>query len=505
MDDVHVIPKPVRLTRGAGAFVLKGDAAIGAPAADHGVAVYLAGLLRRATGLALPVRAGAGAIQLRLDGLRANALGVEGYQLVVTANGATITAAAEAGLFWGAQTLRQLLPPQIEAGAVVGSLAWTVPVVAIEDWPRYRWRGGHLDVARHFFPVEFVKRFIDLLALHKQNVFHWHLTEDQGWRLQIDNYPALTQTGAWRDDGKGGRYGGFYTQAEAREVVAYAAARHVTVVPEIELPGHALAALAAYPQYSCTGGPFAVGTKWGVYEDVFCAGSDGAIAFLKDVFDEVLEVFPGPFIHVGGDECPKDRWTACPKCQARIRAEGLADELELQSWVVRQFDSHLTRQGRRLIGWDEILEGGLAPGATVMSWRGTQGGLAAARAGHDVVMCPSQHVYLDYRHYEGDGEPGRLGVTSLEKCYAFEPAIPELGADDAARILGVQGNVWTEGMSTPAEVEQLTWPRMCAIAEIAWTPRDGRDFGDFRARLKSLGARLQALGVNYYRDRAVWD
>lgn len=504
MGAFDLIPKPARLTPGKGGFVLKGDAAIGAPTASHGVAAWLAGLLRGATGFPLPVRAGAAGIRLRLDPTRRSTLGDEGYLLEAEASGVTITAATDAGLFWGAQTLRQLLPTQVESLRPAAGVQWAVPGVTIEDRPRFAWRGGHLDVARHFFPVEFVKRFIDLLALHKQNVFHWHLTEDQGWRLQIDNYPGLTKTGAWRDDGQGGRCGGFYTQAEAREVVAYAAGRHVTVVPEIELPGHALAALAAYPQYSCTGGPFEVGTKWGIYEDVFCAGNDGAISFLKDVLDEVLEIFPGPFVHVGGDECPKARWKACPKCQARIRAEKLADEHELQSWVIRQFDAYLAKCDRRLIGWDEILEGGLAPGAAVMSWRGTEGGLAAARAGHDVVMCPHQHVYLDYKHYEGDSEPGRLGVTSLEKVYAFDPTIPELKPAEAEHVLGVQANVWTEGPSTPAEVEMLTWPRMGAVAEMAWTPQASREFGDFRARLKPFGARLEALGVNYYRDRAVW-
>ena len=501
---VHIIPKPVRLQAGAGTWMLRGDAVIGAPVPGHGIATYLAELLRPATGFELPVCTGAGDISLRPEAGRGETLGDEGYALQAAADGVTITAATDAGLFYGVQSLRQLLPPQVEAGAPTSGVDWIVPEVAIEDRPRFVWRGAHLDVARHFFPVEFVQRYIDLLALHKQNVLHWHLTEDQGWRLEIDNYPELTTVGAWRDDGHGGRYGGAYTQQEARDIVAYAAQRQVTVVPEIELPGHALAALAAYPQYSCTGGPFEVTAKWGVFDDVFCAGNDETLAFLRDVFDEVLDIFPSQFIHVGGDECPKVRWQACPKCQARLQSEGLTDEDELQSWVVGQFDRYLAARGRRLIGWDEILEGGLAAGAAVMSWRGTEGGLAAARAGHDVVMCPHQHVYLDYKHYEGDDEPGWLGVTSLEKCYAFDPTIPELSGSEATHLLGVQGNVWSEQLETPAQVEQQAWPRMSAVAEMAWTPQEQRRFADFGERLRGVAAHLDALDVNYYRDRAVW-
>ena len=503
MSDIHIIPRPVRVEPGSGVLRLDAGTSVGAPDPGQAAAMLMAHMLRSATGWAVPVQVGGGTIRFVLDASRAAALGDEGYELTCTEQGVTIAAAAAAGLQWGAQTLRQLLPAALEADRPAPGVDWVVPVVHIEDRPRFGWRGGHLDVARHFFDVDFVKRYIDLLALHKQNVFHWHLTEDQGWRLQIGRYPELTRVGAWRDDGAGGRYGGSYSRAEALDVVAYGLARGITVMPEIELPGHALAALSAYPQFSCTGGSFEVTTEWGVFDDVFCVGNDDVLAFLRDVFDEVLDIFPSPFIHVGGDECPKARWKACPKCQARIRQEGLADEDALQSWTIRQFDRYLADRGRRLVGWDEILEGGLAPGATVMSWRGVEGGLQAARAGHDVVMSPHTHLYLDYKHYEGQDEPGRLGVSSLENCYGFDPLIAEMTQDEARHVLGVQANVWSEGFDTPAGAERLIWPRMSAVAEIGWTPQADRTFADFTRRLSHLVGRFDAMGVNYYRDRAI--
>ncbi len=357
----------------------------------------------------------------------------------------------------------------------------------------------HLDVCRHFIPVEYVKRYIDLMAMHKMNIFHWHLTDDQGWRIEIKKYPKLTEVAAWRlQDGK--RYGGFYTQDEIRDVVAYAADRFVTVVPEIEMPGHSLAALAAYPEYSCTGGPFEVGTTWGIFEDVYCPGNDATFTFLEDILTETLALFPSEFIHVGGDECPKVRWKACPKCQARIKAEGLKDEDELQSWFITRMSRFLESKGRRLVGWDEILEGGLAPGATVMSWRGTKGGIAAAKANHDAVMTPSSHCYLNFWNTEKKDDPGHTTgrVTTLEKVYSYEPTPAELSPEEAKHILGVQANVWTEYITDGPTVDRMAYPRACALAEVAWTPADQKDWEDFSRRLETHLQRLNALDVNYY-------
>jgi hexosaminidase len=366
----------------------------------------------------------------------------------------------------------------------------------------------HLDVARHVFPVRFIERYIDLLARYKLNVFHWHLTDDQGWRIEIKKYPRLTEVGAWRREtvaeknlepyiGDGIPYGGFYTQAQVREIVEYARRRHVTVIPEIELPGHAQAALAAYPELACTPGPFEVRTTWGVDEDVYCP-TERTFAFLEDVLTEVLALFPSPYIHIGGDEVPKTRWEESAEAQGVMRREGLKDEHELQSWFIRRIERFLTARGRRLIGWDEILEGGLAPQATVMSWRGTAGGVAAAQQGHDAVMTPGSHLYFDY--YQGDPafEPLAIGgLTPLEKVYAYEPIPDTLTPAEAGHILGAQANVWTEYLKTPAQVEYMALPRMLALAEVVWSPREARDWAGFARRLPPELAALDRLGVNY--------
>jgi hexosaminidase len=463
------------------------------------VAGYLAEEIHQQTGLAglrvLPPsgRSQAPSVRLRLRGA-SRRLGAEGYELSVSRHGVVIRANAPAGLFYGVQTLLQLLSPE-PPGA--GSSTVAVPGVEITDRPRYPWRGMHLDVGRHFFPVEFVKKYIDLLARHKMNVFHWHLTEDQGWRIEIKGYPRLTEVGGWRIEADGRRYGGYYTQDEIREVVAYAARRFVTVVPEIELPGHALAALAAYPEYSCSGGPFTVPATWGIFEDVYCPGRDETLTFLEGVLQEVTGLFPGPWVHIGGDECPKDRWRACPRCQARIRQEGLRDEAELQSWFIRRIETFLTARGKRLVGWDEILEGGLPPRATVMSWRGSEGGLAAARAGHDVIMSPTSHCYFDY-YQAREGEPPAIGgYLPLERVYAFEPTPPELTKKEARHILGGQGNVWTEYIAEPAYVEYMAVPRLCAMAEVLWSPSKNRDFAAFTRRMGDHYLRLDNQRVNF--------
>jgi hexosaminidase len=362
-----------------------------------------------------------------------------------------------------------------------------------------------LDCGRHFMTKDFVKRYIDLLAYHKLNVLHWHLTEDQGWRIEIKKYPRLTAEGAWRPATRAdeqprddrGCYGGFYSQDDIREVVAYAASRYVTIVPEIELPGHCLAALAAYPELSCTGGPLAVATQWGIYDDVYCAGNDRVFEFLDDVLTEVVALFPAPYIHVGGDEVPKTRWQACPKCQARMKAEHLADERELQSYFIRRVEQMLTKRGRRLIGWDEILEGGLPPRATVQSWRGMDGALAAARAGHDVISSPTSHCYIDYPQGPDPTMPTWMKQITLETIYSFEPTATELTAEQARHVLGAEANLWTEYAPQP-HVDHQAFPRLCALAELTWSPAEKRDFGDFSRRMGVHYQRLDALGVEYY-------
>lgn len=414
----------------------------------------------------------------------------EAYVLTISARGAVLQSSTARGAAWGEQTWRQLAAQAKREGGVL-------PAVTIRDAPRFRWRGGQLDVCRHFFPLETVKAYIDWLAWHKLNVFHWHLTEDQGWRLEIQKYPRLTEIGAWRDDGAGGRYGGFYTQDEAREVVAYAAQREITVVPEIEVPGHALAALAAYPELGCVGQLMEVETRWGVFDDVYCPGNERVFEFLEDVFEEVCALFPGAYVHVGGDECPKTRWKSCSRCQERMRVEGLADEEALQSYTIRRVEEILQARGKKLIGWDEILEGGLAPQATVMSWRGEEGGITAARAGHDVIMCPNSHCYLDHKQIDDAGETvGRpMDVCVLNQCYGYDPLPAALGPDEARHVLGSQANLWSEYVRTPEELEYALFPRLCALAEVFWSPRRDRDAGEFRSRLAGHLQLLEKDGI----------
>ena len=438
------------------------------------------------------------AIQLHLftpDTLLPN----EWYDLSIEPEHIRVSAPSEEGLYRGSRTLVQLL----EQGSDVGSL----PCLTITDHPRFPWRGMHMDPCRHFWSVEFTKKYIDLLARYKMNSFHWHLTDDQGWRIEIKKHPKLTEVGAWRKGSQVGPYsrreydsipyGGFYTQDQIREVVAYAKARHINVVPEIEMPGHALAALAAYPHLGCTGGPYEVNKGWGVFEDVFCAGNDSTFAMLEDVLTEVMELFPSEIIHIGGDESPKERWKACAKCQRRIKTEGLKDEHELQSYFIRRIEKFVNSKGRKIIGWDEILEGGLAPNAGVMSWQGTEGGIAAARSGHYAVMSPGSHCYFD--HYQGDpaNEPLAIGgYTPLQKVYAYEPIPAELKPEEYKYILGAQGNVWTEYILTPEHMEYMAVPRMLALAEVLWTPKAKRNESDFIQRLEKEFVRLEEMNVN---------
>ncbi len=433
------------------------------------------------------------------------ALGEEGYRLQVQPDLVRIEAPRAVGLFYGVQTLRQLLPPQQAADP---GRDWPLPCLRIQDRPRFGWRGMHLDVARHFFDVDFVKRYIDLIALHRMNRFHWHLTDDQGWRVEVPEFPRLTQVGAWRDEsprpgrpwqGDGQPHGGAYSQDEIREVVAYAAERFVQVVPEIELPGHAQAALAAYPHLSCNGRVHRVRTRWGISKELFCLGNDQTLAFVDQVLDSLLPLFPGEFVHLGGDECPQARWRSCPRCQARMRAQGLKNERQLHRWFLQRMAGFLAERGRRLVGWDEILTPGLPRQAVVMAWRGTGRGLSAARAGHDVVLCPTSHCYFDY--YQSlrflREPPAFPKLLPLWRVYAFEPVPKRLSAQRRQRILGLQGNLWTEFVPTPAQAEYMALPRMAALAEVAWAPRGQRSWKDFRARLPGHLARLQALGYRY--------
>lgn len=520
MSNITLFPQPQHLDTKDGQFTINADTKI--ITSEMKLGGLLAAYLRPATGFELPVfevseKNPAGtdnSIDLLIDDSTPVPDGqnvpkpTERYYLRVSNTRVVITSPTGQGLVYGIQTMRQLLPPQSISSEQVDDVEWAIPAVEIFDYPQFQWRGLHLDVGRHMFPVEFIKKFIDLLSFYKFNTFHWHLTEDQGWRIEIKKYPKLTEIGSQRAEtpipenrhqGDGVPYGGFYTQDEVREVVAYAAERHITVVPEIEMPGHSVAVLAAYPELGCLGEGYEVRTRWGIADEVFCAGNDDVFELLENVLTEVLELFPGEFIHIGGDECPKVYWETCPKCQARIKAEGLADEHELQSWFIRRMEKWLNEHGRRLIGWDEILEGGLAPNATVMSWRGSQGGIDAANAGHDVVMSPNTYCYLDY--YQGedvDNEPAAIGgYLPLKNVYQFEVIPADIAPDKAHHILGGQGNVWTEYIPTSEQVEYMAYPRAIAISEVVWTHPDDRDYDAFEARLKKHLPYLEALNVNY--------
>ncbi|EPD54809.1 MULTISPECIES: beta-N-acetylhexosaminidase [unclassified Streptomyces] len=517
----ELIPAPRSVVAGSGEVRLTARSRIYASPETEGAGHWLRTVLRQATGL--PLREGRelddaeGGIGLQLD----PRLGPEEYRLVSDSTGVLIEGGSEAGVFWGAQTLRQLLGPDAHRRAPLDrDRAWAVPHVTIEDAPRFRWRGLMLDVARHFMPKEGVLRQLDLMAAHKLNVFHFHLTDDQGWRVEIKRYPKLTETASWRARTKFGHrasplwdekpHGGFYTQDDIREIVAYAAERHISVVPEIDVPGHSQAAIAAYPELGNTDvidtTALSVLDTWGISANVL-APTDNTLRFYEGVFEEVLELFPAhagefsAFVHVGGDECRKDQWRQSPAAQARIKELGLADEDELQAWFIAHFDTWLTARGRRLIGWDEILEGGLAENAAVASWRGYAGGVAAAQAGHDVVMCPEQYVYLDHRQAAGEDEPVPIGyVRTLEDVYRFEPVPQRLTEAEARHVLGTQANVWTEVMESQERVDYQSYPRLSAFAEVAWSslPAPGeRDFAAFERRMAVHYRRLDALGVGY--------
>lgn len=450
---------------------------------------------------------------------------IEGaYRLTIDGKGVYIAGDNATGVFYGIQTLIQLLPVP-DARMKMRPNKPGIPYVSIEDAPRFAYRGMHLDVGRHFFPASFIKKYIDYLALHKLNYFHWHLTEDQGWRIEIKKYPRLTSVGGYRNGtitgrfpGKGNdniKYGGFYTQEEVKDIVKYAADRHITVIPEIEMPGHSSAAIAAYPELSCfpdestkypkqsawsgdTAGK-QVQQTWGVFDDVYCAGKENTFEFLEDVLDEVLSLFPSTYIHAGGDECPKANWKRCPHCQQRMKDNNLKDEHELQSYFIQRMEKYLNSKGRILIGWDEILEGGLAPNAVVMSWRGEKGGIEAARQKHQVIMTPGNPVYFDYSQSRNEDSVTIGGFNPIEKVYAYEPIPKELNEDDSKYILGAQANVWTEYMKNTKKVEYMVFPRMSALSEVLWSPREKRNWSDFEKRLKTQLKRYDLWRANYSR------
>ena len=509
--DVIPLPREVSATAKS-SFRLTDKVRIVYPAGNEAMrrnADHLAAYMQRAAGLTLRTAPGGrsrGNIVLR----EAPAAGQpEGYTLQVNRDSVVLSGTG-AGVFHGLQTLRKA----VAKGP--GGAARRLPGVTINDAPRFAYRGVHLDVSRHFFTVDEVKSFIDMMALHNMNRLHWHLTDDQGWRIEIKKYPALTQVGARRKEtvighnsGRydGQPYGGYFTQEQAREVVRYAKERHITVVPEIDLPGHMQAALAAYPHLGCTGGPYEVWTKWGVSDNVLCAGNDSVLTFIDDVLREITGIFPSEYIHIGGDECPKTQWKQCPRCQARIQALGLksdnrhSKEEYLQSYIIRHGGQTLSALGRKMIGWDETLEGGLAPGATVMSWRGEAGGIEAARQGHDVIMTPNSYLYFDY--YQSDDrthEPLAIGgYVPLERVYSYQPLPASLPPGEQARIIGVQANHWTEYIPSLQHLQYMALPRWAALAEVQWSPAEARNYDRFLARLPQLTALYDAEGYNYAR------
>lgn len=525
---LDLVPQPVSVKTATGSFRLTGKTSIrvtpDSPETRQ-VAEYLTNFLQTPTGYHLKVAAGArsrNAIVLALgplngggpreDALTANP---EAYRLEVSSRRVRIQASTAAGLFYGVQTLLQLFPKEIESHTQRLE-AWTAPAVRIDDYPRFGWRGLMLDVSRHFFTKQQVEQYIDRMARYKFNTFHWHLTDDQGWRIEIHSRPKLTQVGAWRvprlgrignleppQPGEATTYGGFYTQDDIREVIAFAKSRFITVVPEIEMPGHSLAALAAYPELSCTGGPFDVNGGWRFYRTVdnaYCPGNEETFHFLSDVLGEVSKLFPSQFVHIGGDEAFKGFWHDCPKCQRRMAEEHLKNEDELQSYLVRRAEKILAQNGKKLIGWDEILAGGLPDTAAVMSWRGMNGGITAAKMNHQVVMTPSTFAYLDL--YQGDQtlEPDTYSMLRLSTSYSFNPVPADV---NPAMILGGQGNLWTEAVPTLHHAEYMTWPRGMALSEVLWSPQEARAWDGFIPRMEGQFTRLDEAGVNY--SRAVYD
>ncbi|OYX85873.1 MAG: beta-N-acetylglucosaminidase [Flavobacteriales bacterium 32-34-25] len=527
-SDYQIIPKPESLEIAKGKFLITAKTKISATSDLKNEGLYLSSLLSHVAKIDVPFDTSSnGNIELRIDN---DIKEDEGYWLSVTNNKVLISGKTAKGVFYGIQTLRQLLPVSFESG----TNPLTIPAVTIKDNPRFPYRGMHLDVTRHMFPVDFVKKYIDLIAMHKMNTLHWHLTDDQGWRIEIKKYPKLTQIGSKRYGTIIGRlhketgndeteYGGYYTQEEVKEIVNYAAQRHVTVIPEIELPGHASAAIASYPFLSCfpneptvvtnnmgskagkefqaNGNPKIVQETWGVFDDVFCAGNEKTFGFLEDVLAEIIPLFPSEYIHIGGDECPKSNWKRCPACQKRMKDNNLSDEHELQSYFIQRMEKHLNAKGKKIIGWDEILEGGLAPNATVMSWRGEKGGIEAAKQHHNVIMTPGTHCYFDKYQVDKEEqakEPLTIGgYISVEKVYEYDPTPNDLSNEEKKYVLGAQGNVWTEYLGSTSLIEYMILPRMSALSEVVWTQKENKNWKDFKFRLNKMKDRYEAMELNY--------
>ncbi|MGN7205045.1 beta-N-acetylhexosaminidase [Pedobacter sp. SAFR-022] len=519
---VNIIPKPAELTTQQGTFLINAKTKIVAKdAAVQHSANFLNEFLQDIYGFKLAISkvASPNAIDLSVGGNSSSTAGA--YQFQSTKNGVKINGANPEGVFYGVQTLIQLLPTEKAASL-------SIPLVQVKDEPRFGYRGMHLDVGRHFFPVSYIKKYIDYIALHKMNYFHWHLTEDQGWRIEIKKYPKLTSVGAYRNGTIIGRfpgtgndnqkYGGFYTQEEIKEVVRYAATRYVTIIPEIEMPGHASAAIAAYPELSTFpeesttfppktvwAGPTTgkqVQQTWGVFTDVF-SPSEKTFKFLEDVIDEVVALFPAPYIHIGGDESPKDNWKRSEFCQQLIKEKGLKDEHELQSYFIQRMEKYINSKGKKIIGWDEILEGGLAPNATVMSWRGEKGGIEAAKQKHNVIMTPTTYVYFDYAQTKKEDSVTIGGFIPLRKVYDYEPIPAELNADEHKYVLGAQANLWTEYVKNGRKVEYMVFPRMTALSEVLWSRKEDKNWEDFQPRLKTQLKRFDLWNINY--SKADWN
>lgn len=502
---VSIIPKPVSVKAKPGSFRLdKNTKIVIKDEGDRNTADFLKDYLGKFYGISPEITSSASRSYIGFSTkkfIKAPENG-EHYSLNGSATAIVVSGDSYEGTFRGMQSIIQLLP--VKKSAIL-----SIPLVSIDDQPRLEYRGLMLDVARHFFSVEFVKEYIDFIALHKMNTFHWHLTDDQGWRIEIKKHPKLTEVGGYRNGtiighypGTGNdslRYGGFYTQDQIKDVVDYAAKRYITVIPEIEMPGHAKAALSAYPNLGCTGGPYEARQTWGVEEEVFCAGNDSVFLMLQDVLDEVIPLFPSEYVHVGGDECPKVRWKTCAKCQKRMKENNLTDEHQLQSYFIQRMEKYINSKGKKIIGWDEILEGGLAPNATVMSWRGEAGGIEAAKQGHDVIMTPGSHVYLDHAQSKKEDSLTIGGYISIQKVYSYEPVPKVLKGEEKKHILGAQANIWTEYMGNPRKVEYMIFPRLTALSEVLWSPAAGRSWNEFEKRLGVQFKRYDLWGVNYSR------
>ncbi|MEM6687479.1 MAG: beta-N-acetylhexosaminidase, partial [Bacteroidota bacterium] len=485
----HIIPIPNEFMIAKGTFLLDKNVSLHADAECIAVAEFFNAYLKEKLGYRLSVHSSPdrNVIHFKYDKTIEN---TEGYELIIDTRKITIKASTEQGAFYAFQTLRQFFPAAIESNTFSNERIELQNAV-VRDAPRFSYRGMHLDVSRHMFSVDFIKKYIDLMSQLKMNTFHWHVTDDQGWRIEIKKYPKLQEIAAFRDetlighyndspqqfDGK--KYGGYYTQEEVKDIVQYAAERYITVIPEIEMPGHAQAAIAAYPNLGCSDKPVKVATKWGIFEDVYCP-TEETFAFLENVLDEVIPLFPGKYIHIGGDEAPKIRWKHSEYCQELIKKENLQDEHGLQSYFITRMEKYINSKGKQIIGWDEILEGGLAPNATVMSWRGMNGAIEAAKSGHNVVMTPTSHAYFDYYQSDNEDEPLAIGgFLPLEKVYSFNPIPKELSETQEKYVLGAQGNVWTEYITTPEKVEYMAFPRAIAMAEVTWSNPYRRDYQDW--------------------------